>query len=436
MNAVGDVADRNFGGWPAWKQRLEDPPAEFTVQAADTETERGPALRQISHVERLVLVQGIDAAQPQNVVRRHAPAVRFASAERQVPAQKRQVLAQQAGRKRIETGRHRRVGGEDIAGARRPQRLPESQIRLDGEVTRPLDDGECRMSFVDVADLGIRMECLDDAPAADAKHDLLHQSCLASTAIELCRYAAVGRAVERIVAVQQIELHVPDGRLPHAQMEHATRQFEPYPQPSPVLENDRLDRHHRRIIVGVELLLDAVGVDDLAKIPFLIQQPDSKRRDVEIAGRLQIIAGQDAEPAGIERQCRAETEFHAEIGNPGKRRLAVVRNEPSGPFEIFLPRRHEAGELLAKGSIRGQSLQSPRRCALQDAPGIFRATPQPRIDALPKSVGFVAPGPAQVERKRPQGGDFRRQIRQRQCDHEIRLYVLWLAETIFPADRL
>src|SRR5713101_5294697 len=55
MNAVGDVADRNFGGWPAWKQRLEDPPAYFTVQAADTETERGPALRQIGHVERLVL---------------------------------------------------------------------------------------------------------------------------------------------------------------------------------------------------------------------------------------------------------------------------------------------------------------------------------------------------------------------------------------------
>src|SRR6266851_7849009 len=28
MNAVGDVADRNFGGWPAWKQRLEDPRSE------------------------------------------------------------------------------------------------------------------------------------------------------------------------------------------------------------------------------------------------------------------------------------------------------------------------------------------------------------------------------------------------------------------------
>ena len=37
MDAIGDVADRHLGGRPARKQRLEDPPADLAMQAADAE---------------------------------------------------------------------------------------------------------------------------------------------------------------------------------------------------------------------------------------------------------------------------------------------------------------------------------------------------------------------------------------------------------------
>ena len=274
------------------------------------------------------------------------------------------------------------------------------------------------MAFVDVADLRPWMQRLHDPPAADAEQDLLHQPRLGAASVELCRDAAIRRAVQKIVAVQQVELHPPHGRLPHAQMDGAARQPEPYAQPSALFMKDWLDRHHRRVVVRVELLLHALGVDDLAKIALLVQQSDPDNGNVEIAGCLQVIPGQDAQSAGIERQRGAEPEFHAEVGDAAQGRPAMSGDEPPRPVDVGLPRGHEVRELLAEGHIRGQTLQSSRRGALQHAPGISSAAPQPRIDTLPESVVLMAPGPAQIERKNTQGGDFFRQFRERQRDHQ------------------
>src|SRR4029077_3626770 len=35
VHAVGDVANRNFAGGPAWEERLKDASAEFSMQPAD-----------------------------------------------------------------------------------------------------------------------------------------------------------------------------------------------------------------------------------------------------------------------------------------------------------------------------------------------------------------------------------------------------------------
>ena len=81
------------------------------------------------------------------------------------------------------------------------------------------------MAFVDVTNFYIRMERFGDTPAADPEHDFLHQAYLASTPIELGRDTSIHRTIQRIVTIQQIELHAPDRRLPYAELDHTTRQF-------------------------------------------------------------------------------------------------------------------------------------------------------------------------------------------------------------------
>src|SRR5438128_12663075 len=73
--------------------------------------------------------------------------------------------------------------------------------------------------------------------------------------------------------------------------------------------------HRARVVEGVSLLLRTRGVDELSEITLSIQQADADDRQAEIAGGFQKIAGHDAKPARIDRQCLAEADFHAEIRN-------------------------------------------------------------------------------------------------------------------------
>ena len=79
------------------------------------------------------------------------------------------------------------------------------------------------MTFVHVADLDLGDERLDDPPARNAEDDLLQQADLCPGIVELAGDAAVDRAVERIVGIQQVERDAPDQRLPDAQLNGAAR---------------------------------------------------------------------------------------------------------------------------------------------------------------------------------------------------------------------
>jgi len=86
-------------------------------------------------------------------------------------------------------------------------------------------------------------------------------------------------------------------------------------QPAAVGPERGLDGQHRRLVVGIGLALPAGGIDDLAKIAFLIQQPDAVDGDVQVTGRLEYVAGEYSEAASIERQRLTDAEFHAEVSD-------------------------------------------------------------------------------------------------------------------------
>ncbi len=278
------------------------------------------------------------------------------------------------------------------------------------ELARPLQHREGGVALVEMADLDLRVQRLHQAPAADAQHDLLHQPHLAAAAVQLAGDAAIGRAVHRVVAVQQIEQGPPDHDAPHPHLQDTSRQLDRDVQPAAAGHAHRLDRHARRVVVRERLELAARGVDHLAEVALLVQQADADDRHAQVARRFQQIAGQHAEPAGIQRQRIAEAELHAEIGHPGQRHPARPVGEPAAVGQVGAPRRDQLVEMRDEAGIGGEFGQRGGRGVLQDGPWVVRALPQLRIDPRPQRVGLMAPGPAQVQRQVAQRGQRRRQF--------------------------
>ena len=79
---------------------------------------------------------------------------------------------------------HRRVGGEDAAGADRLDRLAEGEARLLDELADALEAEEAGVALVGVEHLGVDAERVERPHAADAEQDLLAQPVLGVAAVE------------------------------------------------------------------------------------------------------------------------------------------------------------------------------------------------------------------------------------------------------------
>ena len=80
-----------------------------------------------------------------------------------------------------------------------------------------------------------------------------------------------------------------------------------------------------RVEQRVALLLPAGRVQRLAEVALPVEQPDADDRHAEVAGRLQVVAGQDAQAAGVLRQHLGDAELRREVADrpsarPGSRR--------------------------------------------------------------------------------------------------------------------
>ncbi len=66
------------------------------------------------------------------------------------------------------------------------------------------------------------------------------------------------------------------------------------------------------------LLLPAISRERLDEVAAAVEQPDADDRDAEIAGCLQVVTGEDSEPAAVLRQRLGDAELGREVGDgPG-----------------------------------------------------------------------------------------------------------------------
>ena len=114
------------------------------MQTADGIDRTASAQRQIRHVERLGHIVRVLASQGEQLLDGDAQPLFGVM---------REVLFDERGRKQVGAGGHRRVGGEQVSGARGGQGGLERLARLLHEIARALQDGKCRMAFVEMANL-------------------------------------------------------------------------------------------------------------------------------------------------------------------------------------------------------------------------------------------------------------------------------------------
>src|SRR5579863_5258730 len=208
------------------------------------------------------------------------------------------------------------------------------------------------------------------------------------------------RVVRTVVAVEEIKMHAADLCLPGAQPQFMATQADLEPRPFSVCKPHRPDWKLLGFIVGIQCLLRAITSDHLPEITLLIQQAHADAGHAEIAGRFQRVAGDVAEAAGIDRQCFAQHEFHAEVPYPLQHRAAVGAPKPMSVRTRRLA--CELGEPLdasAEFALCQRLTEALLRNRVQDEPGIVRPRPEFWVEPAPQLVGCVVPGPSQIKRQ-------------------------------------
>ncbi len=216
--------------------------------------------------------------------------------------------------------------------------------------------------------------------ATDAEQQLLAQTVLGGAAVQPVGDLDVVVGVALDVGVEHQQRHPPDRGHP-----------DPGEQVGPVGLLDRdgrraavgLAQQRDRQLVGVEdrvgLLLPALARERLLEVAVAVEQADADDRHAEVAGGLEVVAGEDAEPAGVLRQHRGDAELGREVGDRPRRLAGSAALVPAVLAEV----RRQVGpggtEALRGSRRRRPARRAARRRPLRGArPGRGRWTPTAR----------------------------------------------------------
>src|SRR6266581_384262 len=171
------------------------------------------------------------------------------------------------------------------------------------------------MPFVEMKNARFNSELSQQSHTTDAQHFFLHHARLAIAAVEMSCYQAVGFSILRNIRVQQIELYPSDAHTPGAGPDGpaAHRHFDQNRLLLCIL--DQFKRQFVSIVFPVRFFLPATEIQTLSKVTEAIEQADRHERQIEIARRFQMIAGEHSQSTGIERQRVVHTILGTEISD-------------------------------------------------------------------------------------------------------------------------
>ena len=131
------------------------------------------------------------------------------------------------------------------------------------------------------------------------------------------------------VGVEQEDRRPPDLDRPDRDLEVAARQRDADRQRLAVAALDPPDRQPAQVVVGVGVLLVAVGIDRLVEVAAAVHQPDADERQRHVRGRLHVVAGEDAETARVDPERLVQPVLGAEVGDRTRQLVGVMADEPA-----------------------------------------------------------------------------------------------------------
>lgn len=313
------------------------------------------------------------------------------------------------------------VGGEHGAGTDLGHGLGEAGAGLH-LASHALEAGEAGMALVEVEDRGCRGtdQCgvrLDGADAADAQHDLLEYAVLVVAAVEPVGDLAGLLVVRLDVGVQQQQRDPAHLRHPYGDRDLALPgQRDRDRQLLAVGTQDGLDGQLRGVVEPVVLLLPAAAVQRLGEVAPLVEQADGDQRHAQVRGGLQVVTGEDAETAGVDRQGRGDPELHGEVGDRGALAAALRPRggplEPAAGVEVGAQVADLGAHLGEEGLIAGDLGQTAGGHLREHRDGVLTAVDEGlRIEGAEQIGGLSTPGPAQVQRQLAQRREGIREVR-------------------------
>ena len=372
VDAVRDRGDRNLVDARLGPEPVPHLPRDRAVQLRDAVRVLRRAERERREPEALVV--RLDLAEREEIVPGEAAAL-------DEPAEAR---LHEPGIEDLVPGRHRRVRREDRRRAQSLDRLVRRLALFLHQLAHPLELKKGGVPLVEVEDGRLEPEAAQDADAADPEQDLLPQPVRPVPAVERVGDRPVRVPLE--VGVDEVQGDAPDGRPPDP---------EPHRDEIAVVVGELDDRRHRHELERqpgrerqrVVLDLAVVLVELLLEVAAAVEEADPDERDPELGRGLEVVAGQDAEPSGVDREALVEAELRGEVGDeevggevpaPPPGLLAAVAREaalhPVQPLEIV--RRERAREVLVR-----QLVQQRRRVVVQlgEASRLERLEEEPRL---------------------------------------------------------
>ena len=198
------------------------------------------------------------------------------------------------------------------------ERLDEGKLFAGDQHPDPLQPKEGGVAFVHMENRRLEAHGIQGLHPADAENDLLPDPHVMVAAVELVGDVPVIRGVGGKVCVEQEQAGQTDPDLPnlgphlppgHIQFHHHGR--------LPIRPHGLAHRQVVENIVDDVGLLPSVPVDLLGKVTKPVKQTDRDKRQPQITGRFAMVARQDTETPGIDRQGFVEAEFRGEIGHQG-----------------------------------------------------------------------------------------------------------------------
>ena len=235
---------------------------------------------------------------------------------------------------------------------------------------------------------GVYAERAQRPRPADAEQQLLADAGPLVAAVEPRGQLAILGRVAFDVRVEQQQGAAPDRHRPDPRRDRAGAGLDADGDGAAVLRRRRPDRQRRGVDVEVLLLLPAVAVEALPEVALVVVEADADQRDAEVGRALDVIAGQHAEAARVDRQRLVQPELGREVGDRPRPQHAGVALAPGvARREVLLEPPVGVVDAAVQGELRGALVDGRDRQLLQQRDRVVSETaPQAGIESRNRLV--------------------------------------------------